>query len=121
MVLFMNLFSLSTCSLPNFLFLTSAKSCSALNLQRSKRIDIFWRRVIFKSDNNHWYLFCLVAIENLQYEVAVQSVNMLRRYLQLEVKSPYKLVIICSEEREEQSYMAAALENYKRPSHIANV
>ena len=86
-----------------------------------EEIDIFWRRVIFKSDNNHWYLFCLVAIENLQYEVAVQSVNMLRRYLQLEVKSPYKLVIICSEEREEQSYMAAALENYKRPSHIANV
>ena len=89
------------------------------DLTTVEEIDIFWRRVIFKSNNNH--LYCLVAVENLQYEVAVQSVSILRRYLQLEAKSRYKLVIICSEEREEQSYMAAALENYKRPSHVTNV
>ena len=91
------------------------------DLTTVEEIDIFWRRVIFKSNNNHFYLYCLVAVENLQYEVAVQSVSILRRYLQLEAKSRYKLVIICSEEREEQSYMAAALENYKRPSHVTNV
>ena len=90
------------------------------DLTTVEEIDIFFRRVIYKSNTNHFYLFCLVAVENLQYEVAVQSVGILRRYLQLEAKSRYKLVIICSEEREEQSYMAAALENYKRPSHIAN-
>ena len=92
--------------------------CSELT--KLEEIDIFWRRVISKSDCNHLYLFCLVGVDNLQYETAVQAVNLLRRYLQLEVKSKYKLVIICSEEGEERSYMAAALENYRRPSHVVN-
>ena len=89
-------------------------------LTKLEEIDIFWRRVISKSDYSHLYLFCLVGVDNLQYETAVQAVNLLRRYLQLEVKSKYKLVIICSEEGEERSYMAAALENYRRPSHVVS-
>ena len=87
----------------------------------SDEMDIFWRRVIYKSAQNHFYVHCLVGIENLEYEVAVQSVHKLRQYLQCENISDFKLVVICSEEREEESYMAAALENYKRPNHISDL
>ena len=86
-----------------------------------EEIDIFWRRALFFSDNNHSYIFCLVNIEKLQYQVAVQAVSQLWKLLQSETNFHYKLIIICSEEEEERSYMAAALENYKRPSHVATI
>ena len=86
-----------------------------------EEVDIFWRRALNKSEHNHFYIFCLVGIDELSYQVAGQAVKLLRRYLQLETNDNFKLVIICCEEKKDLSYMAAALENYERLSHIKDI
>ena len=88
--------------------------CTALT--EIEEIEIFWRRALLKSDVNDRCIFCLVSIENLRYEVAVHSANLFWNFKQkFDSSSNYKLVLICSEELEEQSYMAAAFENFKIP------
>ena len=86
-----------------------------------EEVDIFWRRALNKSEHNHFYIFCLVGIDKLSYQVADQAVKLLRKYLQLETNDNFKLVIICCEEKKDQSYMAAALENFERLSHIKDI
>ena len=86
-----------------------------------EEIDILWRRALYKSDYNHFYLFCIVGIDELNYQVAVQAVKLLREYVKLESNDKFKLVIICREEKKDQSYMAAALEHYERISHITDI
>ena len=88
--------------------------CSAHTKQ--EEIDIFWRRALMISEKNNLYLFCLVNIDTLQYEVAVKAVSKFRIYQQCNktVGNRYKLVLVCSEEKEDLSYMAAAFEDYKK-------
>ena len=88
--------------------------CSAHTKQ--EEIDIFWRRALMNSERNNLYLFCLVNIDTLQYEVAVEAVSKFRIYQQCNktVGNRYKLVLVCSEEKEDLSYMAAAFEDYKK-------
>ena len=88
--------------------------CSAHTKQ--EEIDIFWRRALMISERNNLYLFCLVNIDTLQYEVAVEAVSKFRIYQQCTetVGNRYKLVLVCSEEKEDLSYMAAAFEDYKK-------
>ena len=78
-------------------------------------VDIFWRRALNSPSNSE--IFCLAFIENLRYEIAVQSVTSLKKYLQLKLKgegSKFQLVLLCSLESEQSSYMATALAQYKR-------
>ena len=83
---------------------------------RLEEIEIFWRRAVMIPDRLNLFLFCLIGIENLSYDVAVQAVAKLKRFQQNpEQIGSYKLILICSEEKEESSYMAAALDDCKVP------
>ena len=82
-----------------------------------EEIDIFWRRALYTLDSS-FYIFCLVGIENLNYQVSEKAVKLLRKYLQLETNDSFKLVIICCEEKKDRSFMATALEHYERVSHF---
>ena len=83
---------------------------------RLEEIEIFWRRAVMIPDRLNLFLFCLIGIENLSYDVAVQAVAKLKRFQQNpEQIGSYKLVLLCSEEKEESSYMAAALDDCKVP------
>ena len=79
-----------------------------------EEIDIFWRRALNSPSSTD--IFCLAFIENLKYDIAVQSVTYLKKYLQLKEKKGRKflLVIMCSSESEQSSYMATAMAQYKR-------
>ena len=87
-----------------------------------EEIDIFWRRAVLIPKKLNFNVFCAVGIEHLSYEVAVLAVSRLRFYQQKQRTEEarnesigYKLVLVCSEEKEEFSYMAAAFEEYKIP------
>ena len=87
-----------------------------------EEIDIFWRRSLLIPKKLNFNVFCAVGIENLSYEIAVLAVSRLRFYQQKqrteEVRNEsigYKLVLVCSEEKEEFSYMAVAFEECKIP------
>ena len=86
---------------------------------RLEEIDIFWRRALLIPEKLNLYLFCIIGIENLPYDVAVAAVSRLKCHQQKqsnrESGSGYKLVLVCSEEKEEFSYMAAAFEDCKVP------
>ena len=88
-------------------------------------IEIFWRRAVLVGDKSNFYLFCMIGIENLRYEVAVRAVSKFKQIQEFtkstETRSGYKLVLVCSEEKEESSYMAAAFENCKVPTAINKI
>ena len=80
-----------------------------------EEIDIFWRRALNSPSSTE--IFCLAFIENLKYEIAVQSVTSLKNYLQSKGKKKgeiFLLVLLCSFESKQSSYMATALAQYKR-------
>ena len=76
-----------------------------------EEIDIFWRRALNSPSSSE--IFCLAFIDNLKYEIAVQSVTSLKKYLQLKGRC-FLLVLLCSSETEQSSYMATAMAQYKR-------
>ncbi|KAI6655290.1 E3 ubiquitin-protein ligase, partial [Oopsacas minuta] len=88
-----------------------------------EEIDIFWRRAMINADKNYMYIFCLVNVESLNYEVAVLAVSKfkikLQEYDNRRSKENetylYKLVLVCSEEKEAYSYVASAFEDSKIP------
>ncbi|KAI6655773.1 E3 ubiquitin-protein ligase [Oopsacas minuta] len=47
-----------------------------------EEIDIFWRRAMINADKNYMYIFCLVNVESLNYEVAVLAVSKFKIKLQ---------------------------------------
>ena len=78
-----------------------------------EEVDTFWRRALYTPSSSE--LFCLAFIENLKYEAAVQSVCTLKKHLHLLQKGEiFRLVVLCSKESEQSSYMATALGHYKR-------
>ena len=91
-----------------------------------EQVDIFWRRLMMNPQTSYKYLFCMVNIEKLKYEVAVRAFAEFKdkstcgrlRNKETE-KYLYKLVLICSKEKDGLSYLAAAFEDFKR-SNIAN-
>ena len=76
----------------------------------SEEVEIFWRRCVMCPSLSD--LFCLAFIENLKYEVAVQSVSSLKNHIRS--TRPFHLVLLCSSEYEQSSYMATALVKFKR-------
>ena len=79
----------------------------------AEEVDVFWRRSLFSHSTSA--LFCMGFIEKLRYAIAVQSVLSLKFYLQLMEKGrSFRIVLLCSVESEQSSYMATALAHYKR-------
>ena len=83
-----------------------------------EEVEIFWRRALMDPENNYMYIFCIINVQNLKYEVAVHAVSKFRSILQQHDKTgkeghifKYKLVLICSEEKEKLSYIASAFED----------
>ena len=82
-----------------------------------EEINIFWLRALktskFPCDS---HLYCLMNIEKLQYDVAMQAVSKFWIYQQeSEINNVcYKLVLVCTEEEEELSYMATAFDDFKQ-------
>ena len=89
-----------------------------------EEVGIFWRRVMMNPQTSHKYLFCMVNVESLKYEVAVQAFAEFKekstcgKMLNEAGKYLYKLVLICSKEKERSSYMAAAFEDFKRSNIV---
>ena len=78
-----------------------------------EEIDIFWRRAL--NSLSSYEIFCLAFIENLKYEIAAQGVTNLKKYLQFKEKGKkFVLVLLCSLETGQSSYMVTALAQYKR-------
>ncbi|XP_071951998.1 E3 ubiquitin-protein ligase rnf213-alpha-like [Antedon mediterranea] len=69
-----------------------------------EEVVLLWRRVV-NGDNKKTY--CLVNADALNYDVSVEAVNKLTQLMK--GKHGFKLVIICNQEREDQSHMVAAL------------
>ena len=90
-----------------------------------EELEIFWRRAMLFAHKSNFYLFCLIGIENLHYEVAVRAVSKFKQIQEVtkstETSSGYKLVLVCAEEKEESSYMAAAFENCKLPTTMNKI
>ena len=89
-----------------------------------EEVGIFWRRVMMNPQTSHKYLFCMVNVENLKYQVAVQAFAEFKDKSTCGKKSneaekySYKLVLICSKEKDGSSYMAAAFEDFKRSNVV---
>ena len=80
-------------------------------------VCLFWRRAI--KDPSQRRLFCLAGADQLSYEVsreAVDELNRLSQGLAEEDGDHYRLVIICSAENEDKSYMVSALDQHRRHS-----
>ena len=78
-------------------------------------VCLFWRRAI--KDPSQGRLFCLAGADQLSYEVsreAVDDLNHLGQGLAEERGDKYRLVIICSAENEDKSYMVSALDQHRR-------
>ena len=77
-----------------------------------EEIDIFFRRAIW--DTHSCYLFSLLFVERLKYEIAVQSINLLKKYMSSVNNPKYNLLLICSTEFENKSFFASTMYKYKR-------
>ena len=89
-----------------------------------EEVSIFWRRVLMNPQISNKYLFCMVNVENLKYEVAVQAFAEFKdkstcgKMLKKSEKYSYKLVLICSKEKAGSSYMSSAFEDFKRSNVV---
>ena len=81
-----------------------------------EEVCLFWRRVL--GDPGYRRLFCLSMADRLSYEVSRRSWEEFNRLTQHQKStssgSLYKVVIMCSAENEDKSYMVDALDPYKR-------
>ena len=82
-----------------------------------EEIDIFFRRVVWDTTSD--YLFCLLYIEKLKYDIAVTSITYLNNYLSSVNIPNFKLLLLCSAESENTSYFASTMYRYKRVTPIS--
>ena len=82
-----------------------------------EEIDIFFRRVVWDRTSN--FLFCLVYIEKLKYEIAVTSITLLNNYMSSVNNPNFKLLLLCSAESENISYFASTMYRYRRVTPIS--
>ncbi|XP_056014152.1 E3 ubiquitin-protein ligase rnf213-alpha-like isoform X2 [Ostrea edulis] len=77
-------------------------------------VEIFWRRAVFDTTDR---IHCLVNGDLLDYEVSDRGERRLEHLMQKAKENdiPYKLVVVCSIERENHSRIVAALDKYRRP------
>ena len=81
-----------------------------------EEVCLFWRRAL--GDPGYHRLFCLSMADRLSYEVSRRSWEEFNRFTQnrksMSSGLSYKVVIICSAENEDKSYMVDALDPYRR-------
>nr|XP_022293483.1 E3 ubiquitin-protein ligase rnf213-alpha-like isoform X1 [Crassostrea virginica] len=77
-------------------------------------VEIFWRRAVFDTTDR---LYCLVSGDLLDYEVSDRAERRLDYHMQKAQERDilYKLVVVCSTEKENHSRIVAALDKYRRP------
>ncbi|XP_062615790.1 E3 ubiquitin-protein ligase RNF213-like, partial [Saccostrea cucullata] len=77
-------------------------------------VEIFWRRAVLDTTDR---IYCLVYGDLLDYEVSDKGERRLKHHMQkaARLEIPYKLVVVCSTEREYHSRIVAALDKYRRP------
>ena len=78
-------------------------------------VSLFWRRAI--KDPSQSRVFCLAGADRLSYEVSREAVDELYKLsqgLSGQRGESYRLVVICSAENEDKSYMISALDQQRR-------
>ncbi|XP_066291012.1 E3 ubiquitin-protein ligase RNF213-like isoform X3 [Branchiostoma lanceolatum] len=75
-----------------------------------EEVVLLWRRAVGDQTGG---IFCLVAADQLDYDVSVRAEEMRCKLFQ--GKSGYHVVVVCTSERQHQSYMVTALDQYKVP------
>jgi hypothetical protein len=75
-----------------------------------EEISLLWRRAI--NDPEQRRIFILVCEHNLPYNIVKEAINELRN--QIQGKSGYRLVIVCSQEDEHNSLLMSDLREYKQ-------
>ncbi|XP_078674105.1 E3 ubiquitin-protein ligase rnf213-alpha-like isoform X2 [Branchiostoma floridae x Branchiostoma belcheri] len=73
-----------------------------------EEVVLLWRRAVGDQTGG---IFCLVAADQLDYDVSVRAEEMRCKLFQ--GKSGYHVVVVCASERQHQSYMVTALDQYK--------
>ena len=84
-------------------------------------VDLFWIRAMMNPESNDQNIFCMVNIQNLSYQVAVQALSTFKERLEICQTRTFKIVLVCSEENEKYSYLATAFEDFKRSVVIQNI
>ena len=79
-----------------------------------EEVDIFWMRAMMKHESKDQNIFCMVNIQNLNYQVAVQALSTYKKRLENCIVRTFKIVLTCSEGKETRSYLATAFEDFKR-------
>lgn len=85
------------------------------NSTTAQQVSLLWRRSL--DDPHHRRLFCLVKADRLSYEVSrsvCDELHRRQRMLRAEDRPMYKLVIVCTTENEDKSYVVSSLEPYRR-------
>ncbi|KAI8513639.1 hypothetical protein Bbelb_079630 [Branchiostoma belcheri] len=75
-----------------------------------EEVVLLWRRAVGDQTGG---IFSLVAADQLDYDVSVRAEEMRCKLFQ--GKSDYHVVVVCASERQHQSYMVTALDQYKVP------
>ncbi|XP_065826355.1 E3 ubiquitin-protein ligase RNF213-like isoform X3 [Oscarella lobularis] len=78
-------------------------------------VSLFWRRAI--KDPSQSRVFCLAGADRLSYEVSREAVDELYKLsqgLSGQRGESYRLVVICSAENEDKSYMISALDQQRK-------
>ena len=87
----------------------------------SEEVDMFWRRALFDPNTNH--LYCIVYIEKLVHQVAAKSVSQLNEHLNTQSHHESKLVLLCTDQSENSSFMALSFQHCRRepPTNLTNI
>ena len=89
--------------------------CSSSTLVED--VCLFWRRAM--KDPGRRRLFCLAQVDSLSYDVAKKSLEefyRLAQSLEASEQARFRIVVVCAAENEDKSYVADALDAYRRPA-----
>ncbi len=79
-----------------------------------EQLELFWKRCIFDSHNEQ-KIYCLVNVQELLYDQAVNAEICFERLLTSEkARTDFILCIICSIEKEDKSVFATAFSRYRK-------
>ncbi|XP_077865143.1 E3 ubiquitin-protein ligase RNF213-like [Saccoglossus kowalevskii] len=76
----------------------------------AEAVSLFWHRAFLDTRGG---IFCLAFADQLSYEVCSASEHILNKLQSSLDKKDYRVLVICSKERENQSYMVSALDHFK--------
>ncbi|XP_072042938.1 E3 ubiquitin-protein ligase rnf213-alpha-like [Amphiura filiformis] len=80
-----------------------------------EEVVLLWRRAICDRQGR---VFCLVSPDLLNYDISVKAERKLAELMCDQGPQDYRLILICSHEREGNCHIVAALDQYRRDIHI---